>query len=322
MAALQATQSQPLDFLYCHEEILVDLGLTKTKFHEEEEEEEEEDDYEQPIISSSYEDDDYNEHVFLISKEEREQPSFDQTPLMVFEIFRKESVEWMMMVNTHLGFSIPTLVLAVNYFDRFSRVASSFLEIPAIDDEHCNATNFPWITQLVSVACLSLASKVQETHVPLLLDFQIECRYVFQPKTVMKMELLVMSTLEWKMNPVTPFSYFEHLTRRLKWKSYWQQEILSRSENLLLSFIADPGYLCYPPSVIAASLVLHAMEELDLWSTMESEILLIDAFKMSKEKVEECCKFITELSNNNQKCKRRRICSSHIDNLEKPTEWE
>jgi len=31
----------------------------------------------------------------------------------------------------------------------------------------------PWMTQLAAVACLSLAAKMDETEVPLLLDFQV-----------------------------------------------------------------------------------------------------------------------------------------------------
>ncbi|GAB2226608.1 hypothetical protein Droror1_Dr00022421 [Drosera rotundifolia] len=41
--------------------------------------------------------------------------------------------------------------------------------------------------------------------VPLLLDFQIDSKYVFEAKAIQRMELLVSSSLGWRMNPVTPF---------------------------------------------------------------------------------------------------------------------
>ncbi|KAH7855864.1 hypothetical protein Vadar_029836 [Vaccinium darrowii] len=47
-----------------------------------------------------------------------------------------------------------------------------------------------------------------ETQVPLLLELQVkESKYVFEAKTVERMELLVLSALEWKMNPVTPLLF-------------------------------------------------------------------------------------------------------------------
>ncbi|KAF9592105.1 hypothetical protein IFM89_011943 [Coptis chinensis] len=48
------------------------------------------------------------------------------------------------------------------------------------------------MTQLAAVACLSVAAKVEETQVPLLLDLQVEeTKYVFEAKSIQRMELLV-----------------------------------------------------------------------------------------------------------------------------------
>lgn len=73
---------------------------------------------------------------------------------------RKEAVEWVLRVKAHYGFNALTSVLAVNYFDRFT----SSLKFQR---------DKPWMGQLAAVACLSLAAKVEETQVPLLLDLQV-----------------------------------------------------------------------------------------------------------------------------------------------------
>ena len=73
---------------------------------------------------------------------------------------RKEAVGWILRVNAHYGFSTLAAVLAITYLDKF--ICSYSLQ-----------RDKPWMLQLVSVACLSLAAKVEETHVPLLLDFQV-----------------------------------------------------------------------------------------------------------------------------------------------------
>ncbi|XLS47799.1 hypothetical protein HN51_022157 [Arachis hypogaea] len=79
----------------------------------------------------------------------------------------------------------------------------------------------PWMIQLASVTCISLAAKVEETQVPLLLDLQVEdAKYVFEAKTIQRMELLILSTLNWKMHYVTPLSFLDHIIRRLGLKTH------------------------------------------------------------------------------------------------------
>lgn len=73
---------------------------------------------------------------------------------------RGEAVEWILKVIEYYSFSALTAVLSVNYLDRFLCGFQSHSEKP-------------WMTQLAAVACLSLAAKVEETQVPLLLDFQV-----------------------------------------------------------------------------------------------------------------------------------------------------
>lgn len=73
---------------------------------------------------------------------------------------RNEAVKWMLKVNAHYGFSALTATLAVTYLDKF---LLSF---------HFQREK-PWMIQLVAVTCISLAAKVEETQVPLLLDLQV-----------------------------------------------------------------------------------------------------------------------------------------------------
>jgi len=169
---------------------------------------------------------------------------------------REKALDWIFKVKSHYGFNSLTALLAVNYFDRF--ITSRKFQ-----------TDKPWMSQLTALACLSLAAKVEEIRVPFLLDFQVsfslflrfnfvklqifetcvwsfckveEARYVFEAKTIQRMELLVLSTLDWRMHPVTPISFFDHIIRRYSFKSHHQLEFLSRCESLLLSIIPGNVY--------------------------------------------------------------------------------
>lgn len=73
-----------------------------------------------------------------------------------------------------------------------------------------------WPLQLLSVACLSLAAKMEEISVPLLLDLQTkEPRFLFKPKTIQRMELMVMAILKWRLRSITPFDFVHHFISKL-----------------------------------------------------------------------------------------------------------
>ena len=62
--------------------------------------------------------------------------------------------------------------------------------------------------------------------------------YVFKAKTIQRMEVLMLSTLEWKMNPVTPLSFLDYITRRLGLDNHICWEFLKGCDCLLFSIIA------------------------------------------------------------------------------------
>ena len=71
--------------------------------------------------------------------------------------------------------------------------------------------------------------------------------FVFEPKSIQKMELMILSTLDWKMSCVTPVAFLHHIVQCLGLGTDLQWEFLRRSEQLLVSAIAgnvtDPGLL-------------------------------------------------------------------------------
>ncbi|XP_050365892.1 cyclin-D3-1 [Argentina anserina] len=210
---------------------------------------------------------------------------------------RREAVGWMLKVNAHYGFTALTAILAVNYFDRF------------ICSVHFQRDK-PWMVQLVSVACISVAAKVEETEVPLLLDLQVEdTKYVFEAKTVQRMELLVLSTLQWRMHPVTPISFLDHIIRRLGLKTTLHWEFLKRCESVLLSLVLDSRCIGYLPSVLATATMMRVIELVEPCKAVAYQTQLLGVLKISKEKVNDCYTLILEMSNygckNNNPLKRK-----------------
>jgi cyclin D3 len=71
-----------------------------------------------------------------------------------------------------------------------------------------------------------------------------EARYLYEAKTIMRMEILVLTTLRWDMNPVTPLSFLDYITRRLGLKDHLCYEFLRKCERILLSVLT--GKLNHP----------------------------------------------------------------------------
>lgn len=99
-----------------------------------------------------------DELLALFSKEEAPHACLASDPFLLSA--REEAISWMLKVIAHYSFCPATALLSINNLDRF--LASLYFQ-----------RDKPWMTQLSAVACLSLAAKVEETHVPLLLDLQV-----------------------------------------------------------------------------------------------------------------------------------------------------
>ncbi|KAL8487516.1 hypothetical protein ACS0TY_023991 [Phlomoides rotata] len=220
----------------------------------------------------------------LLHKEQEIEPhnGFEQNPSLASA--RGEAVEWMLKVIGYYSFSALTAVLAVNYLDRF------------LHTFHCDEEK-PWMSQLAAVACLSLAAKVEETQVPLLLDLQVEeSKFVFESKTIQRMEILVLSTLKWRMNPVTPLSFLDHIVKKLGLKSCNCRDFVRRCESLLLSLVSDCRFMCHLPSAMATATMLYVISSLEPFTGVEYQDQLIAILGIKKEKVEECCRLIEKVA--------------------------
>ncbi|BAT75696.1 hypothetical protein LR48_Vigan01g198500 [Vigna angularis] len=162
---------------------------------------------------------------------------------------REEAINWILKVHAYYSFRPETAYLSVNYLDRFllSRTLT-----------HDKA----WPLQLLSVACLSLAAKMEETKVPLLLDLQvIESRFLFKPKTVQRMELLVMASLKWRLRPITPFDFVHLFIAKLSWSASTWGDLsftVSRVSDVIIRTCLVMDFLVFSPSTIAAAALLWA----------------------------------------------------------------
>ncbi|KAL4203630.1 hypothetical protein AMTRI_Chr01g104860 [Amborella trichopoda] len=203
---------------------------------------------------------------------------------------RNDAVDWIYKVHGHYNFAPLTACLSVNYLDRFL----SEYELPQ---------GKVWMVQLLSVACLSLAAKMEETDVPLSLDLQVseETKFVFEARTIQKMELLLLTTLKWRMNAITPFSFIDHFIFRTNPENPIPKSLISRSTQLILKISRGIEFLEFRPSELASAVAIFVSREIqpavDFHDAMDSCSPLIN-----KEKVSKCYELIEEIETTKDCC--------------------
>jgi len=64
-----------------------------------------------------------------------------------------------------------------------------------------------------------------------------QVEHVFEAHTIQRMELLVLSTLEWRMSVVTPFSYIDYFFHKLGISNLLLRALLSRVSEIVLKAV-------------------------------------------------------------------------------------
>ncbi|CAA7407602.1 unnamed protein product [Spirodela intermedia] len=216
---------------------------------------------------------------------------------------RDDAVRWLLRASGRHGFTTQTALLAVDYLDRFLFATRSGGGAATHQQQQ------PWMAQLSAVSCLSLAAKMEEIRVPLLLDLQVEdARFIFEARTVQRMELLVLSTLGWRLGSPTPLSFIDHFLRRLaagdkaaspssSWKrryAHLHWKFQASCHSILLYLAADPRWLQFLPSEVAAATMIHALGRLldHPLCAVNLQSRLMDLAGVTKDRFEACSEFI------------------------------
>ncbi|CAA2961523.1 cyclin-D4-1-like [Olea europaea subsp. europaea] len=157
---------------------------------------------------------------------------------------RTEALDWISKARAHHSFGALCLCLSMNYCDRFLSV----YDLPQ---------GKPWVVRLIAVSCLSLAAKMEEIEVPLSVDLQVgEPKFMFESKTVQRMELFVLSTLKWKMRAYTPCSFIDYFLHKIKKDEFPTMHLIHRSTEVIISTITCIDLLEFRPSEIAAAVAM------------------------------------------------------------------
>ncbi|XP_042029157.1 cyclin-D4-2-like [Salvia splendens] len=198
---------------------------------------------------------------------------------------RREAIDWMLKACANFSFGELCLHTAISYFDRFL----SIYELPLSSSEKRGQS---WAVQLVAVACLSLAAKIEEVNVPSTLDLQAEVpKLLFEGKTIQRMEILVLNHLDWKIKAYTPCNFIDYYLRKMNEGGLPLGLLISCSLRLILSTIEGIDFLEFKPAEIAAAVAMCVSGEMQ---AMDIDKALSCLIGVDKERVVKCFKMIQE----------------------------
>jgi hypothetical protein len=82
-----------------------------------------------------------------------------------------------------------------------------------------------------------------------------EVEHIFEAHTIQRMELLVLSTLGWRMSSVTPFSYIDYFFHKLGISNLLLRALLSRVSEIILGTMNGKHPECpiFPQTAINCS---------------------------------------------------------------------
>ncbi|KAJ6971557.1 cyclin-D5-1-like [Populus alba x Populus x berolinensis] len=177
-----------------------------------------------------------DEYLTLLANREPHQ-GFNANETLVldasFRTARLEAITWILRTRKNFGFHFHTAYLSMIYFDRF-------LSSRSID------RNYTRVVSLISVGCISLAAKMEEVRVPSLPQLQTE-GVTFESTNVERVELGILSTLQWRMSYATPFAFLRYFIIKFSRQDSPPRETVSRTVQSILALMrdesVDPGLL-------------------------------------------------------------------------------
>lgn len=194
----------------------------------------------------------------------------------VNENWRRKISEWSFEVVDHFGFDREVVAIALSYLDRCMAHKSA----PTPMGSTCGVSRSEF--QLIAVTSLYIAIKLHgeidgssgaQPRRKLKIGTFVELsRNLFSVRDLERMEMLVLSTLRWKVNPPTSVKFVSYLLLLLPRHGAYNHKIHESVVNSLfemsrylteLSCCVSTMSFNFKPSIVAYAAILNAMESTD-----------------------------------------------------------
>jgi cyclin A len=202
-----------------------------------------------------------------LEQEYRPKPNYIKKQADITSSMRSILVDWLVEVAEEYKLNTETLHLAVNYTDRFlSQMAVLRSKL-----------------QLVGTSCMYIAAKYEEITPPDVSEFVYITDETYTKKQVLRMEHLLLKTLDFRVSQPTANWFLTHYLKFMKLGTNLahgnQSDMFQRIECLArylaeLTLLDCETFLVYLPSQIAASAVYLSLLTLNKpWTKQIAELV-------------------------------------------------
>jgi hypothetical protein len=106
---------------------------------------------------------------------------------------REILIDWLIEVSEEFMLKRETLYITINYIDRYLENVTYLVPKSEL--------------QLIGVASLLLACKIEEVYIPRVNDFALATDGGYEKEQIIDMEMRIMKVLEFKLHPITLCSW-------------------------------------------------------------------------------------------------------------------
>eukprot|EP00128_Syssomonas_multiformis_P014215 Colp12_sorted_trinity150504_noHs@29840 len=185
----------------------------------------------------------------ILAKQENHQPNPNYLKKVQRDEFkeslRRDVLEWLYKLNKHFDYQSETFATAVNYFDRFL----SQLRVK------------PTHVQLIAIASLLLSAKNLEVWntQPSLQELSVAANGVYSCNDIERMEKIVLTKLNWNLNPVTPHLILHQVLEHVPLAAPLKEKLIASTEHFLDASISEYYFLKYRPSALCCAALGEAL---------------------------------------------------------------
>ena len=174
-------------------------------------------------------------------------------------VWREKICAWTYSVVDHFVLTRSTVAVSMNLYDRYMGA--------------CGSNSKGSVALLCSLSTLFIAVKLHEPKSSLdrfnLAELCKLCRGKYQPKDIEEMELKILQTLSWLVNPPLATDFVSLLLNLLPpaVHPFVSQRMFEMSQYIVELTVCDPFFIGSPPSMIAFASILNVLEkDIDLLS--------------------------------------------------------
>lgn len=176
--------------------------------------------------------------------------------------WREKICEWYFKMVDHFEFSREVVSVSVSLLDRYLSIQQdATMSTDDCDSRKSGDATDPAIAQLAAISALHLAVKLNERRKIKMSSLADLSRGQFTTEMLGRMEMSILATLKWHVNPITPLQFMNQFMNLIDIQDPIVRHNMFEMARFLSELsVCDHFFLTVPSSVVAYACLAVALE--------------------------------------------------------------